>query len=313
MAKRIVLALGGNALGQTPQEQLRLVKKTAKIIVELVEEGYEVIIGHGNGPQIGMINLAMDFACTNGAKTPSIPFAECGAMSQGYIGYHLQQAITNQLRKRNLNRRVASIITQVVVSPDDPAFERPTKPIGIFYSKEEATQMQQEQEMVFIEDAGRGYRRVVASPEPVSIVELPVIQQMVELQNIVITVGGGGIPVVDHQDGYHGIAAVIDKDKSSAKLAVDLNAEMLIILTAVERVCLNYKQPNQQELHQMTVSQAKEYIAQGHFASGSMLPKVEACVSFVECISEGTAVIASLDCARQALQGKTGTKIIKDR
>lgn len=312
MGKRIVLALGGNALGQTPNEQIHLVRKTAQIIAELAEEGYEIIIGHGNGPQIGMINLAMDFASKNGAKTPYMPFAECGAMSQGYIGYHLQQAIGNQLRKRGLNRKVASIVTQVTVDPNDLAFTNPTKPIGMFYSEEEANQMTQEHGFVFTEDAGRGYRRVVASPEPVSIVELPVIQELVEQQNIVITVGGGGIPVIYDQGSYRGIEAVIDKDKSSAKLAVDLEAEMLLILTAVERVCLFYKQPNQQELDQMTVLQAKEYIAQGHFWSGSMLPKVEACLTFMERISNGTAMITSLDCAKQGLQGKTGTKILRD-
>lgn len=312
MVKRIVLALGGNALGQTPEEQLHLVKKTAQVIVELVEEGYEIIVGHGNGPQIGMINLAMDFASANGAKTPYMPFAECGAMSQGYIGYHLQQAIEYQLRKRGLNRQVASVITQVTVDPRDPAFQHPTKPIGMFYSKEEADRMAQEQGIVFMEDAGRGYRRVVASPDPVSIVELPVIHQLVDLHNIVITVGGGGIPVIEDQEGYHGIAAVIDKDKSSAKLAVDLDAEMLMILTSVERVCIHYHQPNQQEIDQMTVSQAKAYIEQGHFVPGSMLPKVEACLSFVEHTRHGTAIITSLDCVKEALCGKTGTKIIRD-
>ena len=271
--KRIVLALGGNALGQTPQEQIQLVKKTAKSIVDLVEEGYEIVVGHGNGPQIGMINLAMDFASAHGAKTPYMPFPECGAMSQGYIGYHLQQAIQFELKSRKLERQAVSVITQVVVDKEDKAFQTPVKPIGMFYTKQEADRMEKEQGFVFAEDAGRGYRRVVASPNPVSIVELPVIQQLVNLKNIVITVGGGGIPVIETDTGYQGIAAVIDKDKSSAKLAEDLNADMLIILTAVERVCIHYKKENQQELTNMTVSQARTYIQQGHFAPGSMLPK----------------------------------------
>ena len=298
IVKRIVLALGGNALGQTPQEQIHLVKKTAKSIVDLVEEGYEIVVGHGNGPQIGMINLAMDFASAHGAKTPYMPFPECGAMSQGYIGYHLQQAIQFELKSRKMERQAVSVITQVVVDKEDKAFQAPVKPIGMFYTKQEADRMEKEQGFAFAEDAGRGYRRVV--------------QQLVNLKNIVITVGGGGIPVIETDTGYQGIAAVIDKDKSSAKLAEDLNADMLIILTAVERVCIHYKKENQQELTNMTVSQAKTYIEQGHFAPGSMLPKVEACLSFVEQTKNGTAIITSLDCAKEALLGKTGTKIVKD-
>ena len=310
--KRIVLALGGNALGQTPKEQTNLVGQTAKFIVDLVQEGYEIVIGHGNGPQIGMIHLAMDFAAANGAKTPYMPFPECGAMSQGYIGYHLQQALQFELKARNLNRQAVSVITQVVVSREDKAFAEPVKPIGMFYTKEEAERMASEQGVVFVQDSGRGYRRVVASPEPVSIVELPVIAQLVELQNIVIAVGGGGIPVVETPQGYRGIEAVIDKDKSSAKLAVDLKADMLMILTAVERVCIHYQKSNQQELGGMTVEQARQYIEQGHFAPGSMLPKVEACLSFVEKMQNGTAVITSLSGAKDALLGKTGTKITKE-
>ena len=233
-------------------------------------------------------------------------------MSQGYIGYHLQQAIQFELKSRKLERQAVSVITQVVVDKEDKAFQTPVKPIGMFYTKQEADRMEKEQGFVFAEDAGRGYRRVVASPNPVSIVELPVIQQLVNLKNIVITVGGGGIPVIETDTGYQGIAAVIDKDKSSAKLAEDLNADMLIILTAVERVCIHYKKENQQELTNMTVSQARTYIQQGHFAPGSMLPKVEACLSFVEQTKNGTAIITSLDCAKEALLGKTGTKIVND-
>lgn len=311
MSKRLVIALGGNALGDSPEEQLDLVKNTAKTIVDLVEEGYEVIIGHGNGPQVGMINLAMDFASNNGAKTPSMPFPECGAMSQGYIGYHLQQAIKKELKVRSINKEVVSIITQVVVDKNDKAFEKPTKPVGMFYSKEEAEKIKEEKGYVFVEDAGRGYRRVVPSPMPQKIVELPVVEQLVNQGNIVITIGGGGIPVIETEEGYEGVASVIDKDKSSAKLAKDLGAEMLVILTAVDRVCINYNKPNQQQLATMSVNEAKQYIKEGHFAPGSMLPKVEACLDFVESSNGSKALITSLEKAKNALKGETGTVLTK--
>ena len=255
--KRLVIALGGNALGNNPEEQLELVKQTAKTIVDLSEEGYNVIVGHGNGPQVGMINLAMDFASNNGANTPSMPFAECGSMSQGYIGYHLQQSIKNELDSRKLNKNVATIVTQVVVDENDEAFKTLTKPIGMFYTKEEAEKISSEKGFTFIEDAGRGYRRVVASPQPQRIVELETVKQLFDNGTIVITVGGGGIPVIEKEDGsLHGVDAVIDKDKSSAKLAKDLDAEMLVILTAVDRVCINFNKPNQEELASINLEQA---------------------------------------------------------
>ena len=279
--KRLVIALGGNALGNNPEEQLELVKQTAKTIVDLSEEGYNVIVGHGNGPQVGMINLAMDFASNNGANTPSMPFAECGSMSQGYIGYHLQQSIKNELDSRKLNKNVATIVTQVVVDENDEAFKTLTKPIGMFYTKEEAEKISSEKGFTFIEDAGRGYRRVVASPQPQRIVELETVKQLFDNGTIVITVGGGGIPVIEKEDGsLHGVDAVIDKDKSSAKLAKDLDAEMLVILTAVDRVCINFNKPNQEELASINLEQANKYISQGHFAKGSMLPKVESMYRF---------------------------------
>ena len=245
--KRLVIALGGNALGSNPEEQLELVKQTAKTIVDLSEEGYNVIVGHGNGPQVGMINLAMDFASSNGANTPSMPFAECGSMSQGYIGYHLQQSIKNELESRKINKNVSTIVTQVVVDENDEAFKKLTKPVGMFYTKEEAEKISSEKGFTFVEDAGRGYRRVVASPQPQRIVELETVKQLVDNGTIVITVGGGGIPVIEKEDGsLHGVAAVIDKDKSSAKLAKDLDAKMLVILTTVDRVCINFNKPNQE-------------------------------------------------------------------
>ena len=313
MRKRLVIALGGNALGKTPQQQLELVKTTASTIVDLVEEGYDVVIGHGNGPQVGMVNLAFEFAANGGGGTPAMPFPECGAMTQGYIGYHLQQAVGRELTKRGINKPCAAIVTQVVVDSKDPAFQNPTKPVGMFYSKEQADSIAAATGYTFIEDAGRGYRRVVPSPMPVKIVELPVVERLVGLHGVVITVGGGGIPVEEIGPGdYQGVAAVIDKDRASAKLALDLKADMLVILTAVDKVAVNYNKPDQRDLDSMTLTQAREYIEQGQFAPGSMLPKVESCISFVEGTRGGTALITSLEKAREALKGQTGTLIIKD-
>ena len=312
MAKRIVVALGGNALGNTPEEQLELVRHTAKTIVDLAQDGYEVIVGHGNGPQVGMINLAMEFSCTKGGNTPYMPFPECGAMSQGYIGYHLQQAIQQELKARGVDKECASIITQVVVDANDPGFAKPTKPVGSFYTKEEADKIAAEKGFTFVEDAGRGYRRVVPSPIPQRIVELKVVEQLVKAGDIVITVGGGGIPVVETEHGLKGVAAVIDKDRSSALLAQSIGADMLIILTAVDRVCINYNKPDQKELPTMTLEEAEKYIEEKQFAPGSMLPKVQSCMEFVKNNTHGgTALITSLQKAKVALQGETGTIITK--
>ena len=272
MSKRLVIALGGNALGKTPQEQLDLVKGTASTIVDLVEEGYDVVIGHGNGPQVGMVNLAFEYSANNGGGTPAMPFPECGAMTQGYIGYHLQQAVERELARRGINKPCAAVVTQVVVDKNDDAFQKPTKPVGMFYSKEDADRIVAETGYTFVEDAGRGYRRVVPSPIPVKIVELPIVEQLVGLHSVVITVGGGGIPVVENGPG----------------------------------------EPDQKDLDRMTIAEAREYIQQGHFAPGSMLPKVESCISFVENTTGGTALITSLDKAREALQGKTGTLLVKE-
>ena len=312
MAERIVVALGGNALGNTPEEQLELVRHTAKTIVDLSEAGYEVIVGHGNGPQVGMINLAMEFSSTKGGNTPYMPFPECGAMSQGYIGYHLQQAIQRELKARNIQKECASVITQVVVDADDPGFKNPTKPVGSFYSKEEADKIAKEKGFIFVEDSGRGYRRVVPSPIPKRIVELKVVQQLAKNGDIVIPVGGGGIPVVETADGLQGVAAVIDKDRSSALLAQDIGADKLIILTAVDRVCINFNKPDQKELPTMTLSEAEKYIGEKQFAPGSMLPKVQSCMEFVKNNTHGgQALITSLQKAAQALKGETGTVITK--
>ena len=309
MAKRVVVALGGNALGNSPEEQLQLVKNTAKSIVDMIKEGYEVIIGHGNGPQVGMINLAMDYAANGEVKTPYMHFAECGAMSQGYIGYHLQQAIREELQAQNIKKGVVTLVTQVVVDKNDPAFTNPTKPIGMFYSKEEADKIASEKGFTFVEDAGRGYRRVVPSPLPKRIVELEEVETLVNNGTVVITVGGGGIPVIEENGHYKGVDSVIDKDKSSSKLAADLKADMLVILTAVDKVYINYNKPDQKELDVINTEEVKKYIDEGHFAKGSMLPKIEACVEYVKNNKNGQAVITSLQNAGSALAGNTGTVI----
>ena len=312
MGKRIVVALGGNALGNTPEQQLELVKGTAKPIVDLVEKGYDVIIGHGNGPQVGMINLAMEFSANKGGNTPYMPFPECGAMTQGYIGYHLQQAIQDELNARGIKKACATVVTQVVVDESDPGFQNPTKPVGSFYTKEEADAIAAEKGFTFVEDSGRGYRRVVPSPIPKRIVEIETVEQLVSAGVIVITVGGGGIPVVETGTGLKGVAAVIDKDRASSLLARDVKADQLIILTAVDRVCVNFNKPDQQELPSMTLAEAEEYIKQGQFAPGSMLPKVQSCMEFVASNTHGgTAPITSLARAAEALDGKTGTVVEK--
>ena len=306
---KIVLALGGNALGNTPQKQLELIKNTSRAIVDLIEPGNEVTVVHGNGPQVGMIHLAMSIAAGEDEKIPLMPYPECGAMSQGYIGYHLQQAIGYELRLRKMDRPVSTVVTQVIVDEKDPAFKNPTKPVGRFYTKEEADLIAASNGATFTEDAGRGYRQVVASPEPKRIVEIETVKRLVGAGEVVITVGGGGIPVVETSEGPRGVMAVIDKDKSAALLAKELDADILMILTAVEKVCLDYNTPAQRELDQMSVAEAKRYIKEGHFAKGSMLPKVEACIRFLEEKHGSKALISSLECAKAAIDGKTGTVI----
>ena len=309
MPERIVVALGGNALGNTPEQQRELVRGTAVSLADLVEKGFELVIGHGNGPQVGMINLAMEYSSQKGGGTPFMPFPECGAMTQGYIGYHLQQALQNELRRRGIVREVATVVTEVVVDQSDPGFAHPTKPVGSFYTREEAEKIAAEKGFTFVEDAGRGYRRVVPSPIPQRIVELGVVQQLIASGDVVITVGGGGIPVVETEEGLCGVPAVIDKDRASALLAREIRADRLIILTAVDRVCVNYGKPDQRELAEMTLDDCARYIAEGQFAPGSMLPKVESCLNFVRACPGSTALITSLARAAEALEGKTGTVI----
>ena len=307
MAKRIVIALGGNALGNTPYEQLALVTETAKPIVDLIEQGNEVIIAHGNGPQVGMINLGMGTAAEAGAIKSDMPFPECGAMSQGYIGYHLQNAIGNELAARGISKDVATVVTQVLVDENDPAFQNPTKPIGSFYDKETAERIAKEKGYTMVEDAGRGYRQVVPSPKPVDVIEKNTVNALIKDGCVVITVGGGGIPVIRKDGKLYGTPAVIDKDFASAKLAELVKADALVILTAVDRVCINWGKPNQESLAEMTVADAEKYCAEGHFAPGSMLPKVKAAISFAQ--AGGQAIIASLENAGKAVKGESGTVV----
>ncbi|MBN2796884.1 MAG: carbamate kinase [Clostridia bacterium] len=309
MKDKIVVALGGNALGKTPVEQLQLVKQTAKPIVDLIQEGHEVVLAHGNGPQVGMINLAMSTASNSEAGTPEMPFPECGAMSQGYIGYHLQNAIREELLNRGMNTPVATVITQVIVDKEDPAFKHPTKPIGSFYSKEEAEVIMSEKGYDMVEDAGRGWRRVVASPLPIDVAEKETVMALIEKNHVVITVGGGGIPVVQEGNQLIGVPAVIDKDFASSKLAEIVDADYLIILTAVEQVAINYGKPDEKWLKELSIEECNQYISEGHFAPGSMLPKVQAAMKFATSKPGRRALITSLEKAADGIEGKTGTLI----
>lgn len=300
---RIVVSLGGNALGKNPQEQKELLKQVATPIVDLIKEGHEVVIAHGNGPQVGMINLSF----SESSSTPEMPFPECGAMSQGYIGYHLQNAIGNELSKQNIDKAIVSIITQVIVDENDPAFNKPTKPIGSFYTKEEADQLAEKMGYDMIEDSGRGYRRVVPSPLPIDVKEKTVIKSLLDAHHIVITVGGGGIPVVVKGHTLEGVAAVIDKDNASAKLAELIDADILVILTAVDNVYINFGKPNEEALGEISIERLEQLIKEKHFAEGSMLPKINATVAFAR--NNKISVIASLNNAKEAFNLKSGTII----
>lgn len=301
--KRIVIALGGNALGNTLAEQMVAVKTTAKAIVDLIEEDCEVVVVHGNGPQVGMIQKSMD---TNA------PLSVCVAMSQAYIGYDLQNALREELLNRgHKGMSVATMITQVRVNEADPAFQNPTKPIGRFLTKEEADEQAKDFGYIMKEDAGRGYRRVVASPKPAEIIEIDAIRSLLEQGQLVIACGGGGIPVVNENGHLKGVGAVIDKDFASCLLAEELDADFLIILTAVEKVAINFGKPDETWLSDISISEAEKYIGEGHFAPGSMLPKVQAAVKFAGSKEGRAALITLLEKARDGVQGKTGTKIHK--
>ena len=311
MGKRIVIALGGNALGNNLPEQMIAVRQTARAIVDLIEQGHEVVIAHGNGPQVGMIQNAMtELTRSNPEKYIPCPLSVCVAMSQGYIGYDLQNALREEMLSRGIQKGVATVLTQVEVDANDPAFSKPTKPIGAFMTKEEADILVKERDYTVVEDAGRGYRRVVASPRPQSIVEIQSIQDMVDAGLVVIACGGGGIPVFK-TEGFHlkGAAAVIDKDFAASCLARQLDADCLIILTAVEKVAIHFGKPDVQWLSELTPDVARQYIADGEFAPGSMLPKVQAALEFAESKPGRTALITLLAKAREGIAGETGTQI----
>ena len=311
MGKRIVVALGGNALGNNLPEQMAAVKQTARAIADLIEGGNEVVVAHGNGPQVGMIQKAMaELTRSNPEKYIPCPLSVCVAMSQGYIGYDLQNALREELLDRNIQKGVATVLTQVEVDPRDPAFQNPTKPIGAFMTEEEAKRMVAERGYEVMEDAGRGWRRVVAFPKPVSVIELDTIRALVESDHIVVACGGGGIPVFK-TEGHHlkGAAAVIDKDFASEKMAEQLDADTLIILTAVEKVAVNFGKPGQRWLDRLTPEEARKYMDEGQFAPGSMLPKVQAAVQFAESRPGRTALITLLEKAKAGIAGETGTSI----
>ncbi len=309
MGKRVVVALGGNALGNNLTEQMTAVKQTSKAIADLIEAGYEVILSHGNGPQVGMIQLAMEEFSFNNPQYPVVPLSMCVAMSQSYIGYDLENALQEELRQRNISKAVTTIVTQVVVDENDPAFKKPTKPIGRFMTKEEAEQLVKEKNIQVMEDAGRGYRQVVASPKPKNIVELLTIQTLVDAGQTVIAGGGGGIPVIQKGNRLKGVNAVIDKDFCSERLAEQVDADLLVILTAVEKVCINFGKENQEALGNVSTEKMKQYAQEGQFAPGSMLPKVEAAIKFAESKPGRKTLITLLEKAKEGLSGKTGTLI----
>ncbi len=310
--KKILIALGGNALGNNAKEQKELTESAAKSIVDLIEQGHRVILSHGNGPQVGTINLAFrSYADLKQDEALAMPFAEAGAMSQGYIGYHLQNSIRTELRKRGINKDVVSLVSQVVVDKEDQAFKNPTKPVGPFYSKEDAERLSNETGDTYIEDSGRGYRKIIPSPMPVKVVESQAIKELVEKDFVVIACGGGGIPVIEEGNNLLGVEAVIDKDRASEKLAEELDADILFILTAVDRVSINFGKPDQKDLERMSLEEAKKYIEEGHFPKGSMLPKVEAAMDFVSSKEGREAIISSLEKAKDAVVGKTGTVLYR--
>lgn len=304
---KIMIALGGNALGNSPAEQKRLSRHAAKAIADLIEQGHQVVLAHGNGPQVGMIESALQLAQQVNRQLPNVPLNDCVAMSQAYIGYHLQNTLREELLERGIHRQVVTVVTQVVVREQDPAFLNPSKPIGSFFSREEAEEKARTENLVFVEDSGRGYRQVVASPQPVRIVEAEAVRQLVAQGHVVITVGGGGIPVFEQGNALVPAQAVIDKDAASAQLAEELDLDYLFILTAVEKVAIHYGKPEQVALSEVTLEEARAWIAEGQFAPGSMLPKVESAIRFVESKPSRRAIITSLEKAGEAIRGENGT------
>lgn len=313
MTKRIVVALGGNAiLTDTPtaEAQIEALKYTSEKLVGLIKQGYQLIISHGNGPQVG--NLLLQQQAGNSVDNPALPLDTLVAMTQGSIGYWLQNTLREKLMAEKLEKQVVSIVTQVVVEKEDPAFDTLTKPIGPFLSKEVAQKASEETGDTYIEDAGRGYRKVVASPKPKTIIEYPIINQMIENDVVTISAGGGGIPVIETEEGYRGVEAVIDKDFASGKLAELVQADYFLILTGVDNVYINFNQPDQEKLEEVTVSQLKGWISKKQFAPGSMLPKIEAAITFVENSQNGIAIITSLEKVNAFFEGGSATVVVKD-
>jgi len=310
MAKIAVVAIGGNSLikdkdHQTVPDQFAATRETCVHIADMIEQGWEVVITHGNGPQVGFILMRSELASR---ILHTVPLDSCGADTQGAIGYMIQQSLGNEFQKRGIQKPIATVVTQVVVDKDDPAFENPTKPIGPFYDEARAKRYQDEEGWHIMDDAGRGWRRVVPSPIPMRIVEQGSIKALIGLGFVVVGVGGGGIPVVEEDGSLRGVQAVIDKDYASGLLATGINADLFLVSTAVEKVALNYTKPNQVDLDRMTLSEAKNYLQEGHFPPGSMGPKIKAVVKFLE---EGgkEALITSPENLARALRGETGTRI----
>jgi carbamate kinase len=311
--KTVVIAIGGNSLIKDEKhmsvpDQFAAVCETAQHIADLVERGFRVVITHGNGPQVGFILLRSEYSH---GILHEVPLDSIGADTQGAIGYQIQQAMGNEFRKRGVKKSIATVVTQTLVDKNDPAFQKPSKPIGQFYKKQQAEERMNADKWTMVEDAGRGWRRVVASPKPTRIVEADAIKRLVEAGFVVVAVGGGGIPVVEDDKGaLSGAAAVIDKDLASAVVAKEIGADMLVISTAVEKVCLNFGKPDQKTLDKMTVADAKKYMAEGHFKPGSMLPKVQACIQFLEA-GGSEALITCPESLPAALEGKTGTRVVR--
>lgn len=309
MNNKIVIALGGNALGDTNQEQIEAVNQATSHITDLIKDQNDVVVVHGNGPQVGKIQLAFATGSTVDKNLETMPLPESIAMSQGYIGYHLQNALTNYLRHENINKNVGTILTQALVDVNDESFKNPSKPIGPFYTLEEIKEKGYQD---YVEDSGRGYRQVVASPLPKSLIEADMIKQSIQDGNVVICGGGGGIPVIDKNNAYVPVDAVIDKDAAASLLAQQIDADMLIILTAVNKVALNYGTEDEEWLSEINLEKVDQYIEEGHFAPGSMLPKVEAAKRFVLANPKGKAIITSLECAKEAINGREGTVIVNE-
>ncbi len=306
---RMVIALGGNALGETPTKQIESIANTSESIVDLIEDNHEIVLTHGNGPQVGMINLAFEISSKINEVIPEMPFPECGAMSQGYIGYHLQNSLHEEMLNRKINKSISTIITQIIVDENDEAFSNPTKPVGSFYNKKEAKKIEKLNGYTMINDSGRGYRRVVPSPKPIDIVEKKFIKMILKEQQVVITCGGGGIPVIKQKNMLKGVPAVIDKDFASEKLAELINADLLIILTAVDKVALNFGTKNEILLDRININDAEEYCNEGHFASGSMLPKIQAAITFAKSKKGRKTLITSTNSVNESLKGNGGTYI----